>query len=226
MRRIFCGFCKNRFLTSPLHYLSSRSDFRFEFAEIFVIEKRLSDSPNPRVNRNGSKSSVRDSWGTDFCKKTQENPPHCPSLPCPFKQFTLRFSNKSVQSTSCERPQRTRCLWMLFEYDNCLQARHEKIAGGFWINFGHCFKIVIRQGIATRAEVTTAILTIPVRHLCWRSKYRKYRRWFMKNDGGYSYFFIDYNNDAVFTTSMCKWMWKLRRSPILIPCLNTIIVFK
>ncbi len=42
MRRIFWGFCRNWFLMSPLHYLSSRSDFCFEFAEIFVFEKRLS----------------------------------------------------------------------------------------------------------------------------------------------------------------------------------------
>ncbi len=36
----------NRFLIDPWHYLSSRSDFGFEFAEIFVIEKRLPDSPS------------------------------------------------------------------------------------------------------------------------------------------------------------------------------------
>jgi hypothetical protein len=41
MRRIFWGFCRNWFLMSPLHYLSSRSNFGFEFAEIFVFEKRL-----------------------------------------------------------------------------------------------------------------------------------------------------------------------------------------
>jgi hypothetical protein len=44
MRRIFLGFCRNWFLIDPLHYLSSRSGFGFEFAEIFVIEKRLPDS--------------------------------------------------------------------------------------------------------------------------------------------------------------------------------------
>ncbi len=41
MRRIFWGFYRNWFLMSPLHYLSSRSDFCFEFAEIFIFEKRL-----------------------------------------------------------------------------------------------------------------------------------------------------------------------------------------
>jgi hypothetical protein len=41
----FLGFfCINRFGICPLHYISSRSDFGFEFAEIFVIEKRLPDS--------------------------------------------------------------------------------------------------------------------------------------------------------------------------------------
>ena len=56
MRRIFWGFRRNWFLMSPLHYLSGRSDFGFEFAEIFVFEKRLpvsvirgvGDSPNHR----------------------------------------------------------------------------------------------------------------------------------------------------------------------------------
>ncbi len=44
MRRIFWGFCRNWVLIDPIHYLSSRSAFGFEFAEIFVIEKRLPDS--------------------------------------------------------------------------------------------------------------------------------------------------------------------------------------
>jgi hypothetical protein len=42
----FLGFCRNWILVDPLHYFSSRSAFGFEFAEIFVIEKRL---PNWRV---------------------------------------------------------------------------------------------------------------------------------------------------------------------------------
>ncbi len=44
LRPIFWGFCIIRFLMSPLHYLSSCSDSAFEFAEIFIIEKRLPDS--------------------------------------------------------------------------------------------------------------------------------------------------------------------------------------
>jgi hypothetical protein len=54
MRRIFWGFCRNWFLIDPLHYLSSRSDFGFEFVEIFVIENNLTswgvhDFPTRRV---------------------------------------------------------------------------------------------------------------------------------------------------------------------------------
>jgi hypothetical protein len=49
MRRIFWGFCKNWFLMSPLHHLLSLSDFGFDFAEIFVFEKRL-----PAINDKGS----------------------------------------------------------------------------------------------------------------------------------------------------------------------------
>jgi hypothetical protein len=50
MRRNFWGFCRNLFLMSPLHYLSSRSNFGFEFAEIFVFEKRL-----PAITNTGSR---------------------------------------------------------------------------------------------------------------------------------------------------------------------------
>jgi hypothetical protein len=51
MRRIFWGFCRNRFLMRPLHYLSSRSDFGFELAQILVIEKWLPDSPSWGVDK-------------------------------------------------------------------------------------------------------------------------------------------------------------------------------
>jgi|LakMenEpi03Aug12_release.lakeMendotaPanAssembly.Ray.scaffolds.fasta_scaffold5627295_1 hypothetical protein len=43
MNQIFRGFCISRFVIGPLHYLSSRSDFGIEVAEIFVIENRLPD---------------------------------------------------------------------------------------------------------------------------------------------------------------------------------------
>jgi hypothetical protein len=51
MRRISWGFCINRFGVGPLQYVSSRSDFGIEFAEIFVIEKRLPGSPNRGVDK-------------------------------------------------------------------------------------------------------------------------------------------------------------------------------
>jgi hypothetical protein len=44
MRPIVRGFCINRFGIDPSHYISSRSDFGFEFAEILVTEKRHADS--------------------------------------------------------------------------------------------------------------------------------------------------------------------------------------
>jgi hypothetical protein len=41
MRRIYGGLCRNWFLIDPLHYLSSRSAFGFEFAEILLIENEF-----------------------------------------------------------------------------------------------------------------------------------------------------------------------------------------
>jgi hypothetical protein len=47
----FRGFYINRFGIGPLHYISSYSDFGLEFVEIFVIEKRLPDSPSRGVDK-------------------------------------------------------------------------------------------------------------------------------------------------------------------------------
>jgi hypothetical protein len=52
MKRIFWGFCINRFGKGPLHYVLSRSDFDFEFVEILVIRKQLPDSPSRGVDKN------------------------------------------------------------------------------------------------------------------------------------------------------------------------------
>jgi hypothetical protein len=52
MRRIFWGFCISQCGNCPLHYVSSRSDLGFKFAEIFVIKKRLPDSPSRGVDKN------------------------------------------------------------------------------------------------------------------------------------------------------------------------------
>jgi hypothetical protein len=45
MRPVFRGFCINRFGIGPLHYISSCSDFGFEF----TIEKRLFESASRGV---------------------------------------------------------------------------------------------------------------------------------------------------------------------------------
>ncbi len=58
MRRIFWGFWRNWFLIDPLHYLSSRSDFGFELAEIFIIEKQLPDSPSRGVGDSPTQFSI------------------------------------------------------------------------------------------------------------------------------------------------------------------------
>jgi hypothetical protein len=61
MRRIFWGFCRNWFLMSPLHYLSSHYDFGFEFARDIRIRKttpcyhRYGESPTPRISDMGSR---------------------------------------------------------------------------------------------------------------------------------------------------------------------------
>jgi hypothetical protein len=64
MRRIFGGFCINRFGIGPLHYVSSRSDFGFEFAEIFVIEIRLPDSPRRGVDKIANITVVPGIWSS------------------------------------------------------------------------------------------------------------------------------------------------------------------
>ncbi len=54
MRPIFLGFCINRFGIGPSHYISSRSDFGFVFAEIFVIEKLFPDLASRRLFHSSS----------------------------------------------------------------------------------------------------------------------------------------------------------------------------
>jgi hypothetical protein len=48
MRRVFLGFLQKS-VPYELHYLLSRSDFGFEFVEIFVFKKRL-----PAITDTGS----------------------------------------------------------------------------------------------------------------------------------------------------------------------------
>ncbi len=47
--RIFRDFCINRL--GPLHYISSCSDFGFEFAEIFIFKERLPVSVSRGVDK-------------------------------------------------------------------------------------------------------------------------------------------------------------------------------
>ena len=51
MTQFFLCFCINRFSLGPLHYMSSRSDFGFEFSEIFVFENRLPALVSRGVNK-------------------------------------------------------------------------------------------------------------------------------------------------------------------------------
>ncbi len=51
----------------------------------------------PRIrsrNQNGSKGSVKDSWGTDFCK----NPRKSASLPCPFRMTAHKQIKQNIWS--------------------------------------------------------------------------------------------------------------------------------
>jgi hypothetical protein len=57
MRWIFWGFCRNWFLIDPLHYLSSRSDFGFEFGGDIRNQKttpRLGESVTLRVGESAT----------------------------------------------------------------------------------------------------------------------------------------------------------------------------
>ncbi len=65
----FLGFCRNWVLIDPLHYLLSRSAFGFEFAEIFVIEKRLPDLANRGVGESGSR------WLSDSASRGVDDSP-------------------------------------------------------------------------------------------------------------------------------------------------------
>jgi hypothetical protein len=41
MKWIFRGFCRNWFLIDPLHYLSSRSDFGFDYDYLCEFEAKI-----------------------------------------------------------------------------------------------------------------------------------------------------------------------------------------
>ncbi len=58
MRQIFWGFCRNWFLISPLHYLSSHSDFGFESRRYSYSTSRYhrdGESATSRISDTGSR---------------------------------------------------------------------------------------------------------------------------------------------------------------------------
>ncbi len=101
----------------------------------------------------------------------------------PFKLFTLKFSNKSVQSSSCERPKTAqRIMFLLFANNNCypttLQCRRniKKIRETYKPRgeFKH------RQWFFADTPNIAWIVSIIWKDLLWRADlYRllKYRGW-------------------------------------------------
>ncbi len=75
MRRIFLGFCRNWSLMSTVHYLSSSSDFGFEFAEIFVLKNQL-----PAITDTGSRqlrvSVIRRKLSASLIRGVANSPHH------------------------------------------------------------------------------------------------------------------------------------------------------
>ncbi len=69
MRPIFQGFCKNRFGIGPLHYISSRSHFGFEIAEIFATDYEAKIGTARKV--------VKGTVDEPIYAKTSEKPLHC-----------------------------------------------------------------------------------------------------------------------------------------------------
>jgi hypothetical protein len=82
-----CLTCSSRFawlLFTLIHYILDHN------AHSFSIHKAKTKSPRIRSQiRNGSKGSVRDSLGTDFCKNPR-NPPYC-HVPLNAIRFVLRI---------------------------------------------------------------------------------------------------------------------------------------
>jgi hypothetical protein len=95
MRRIFGGFCINRFGVGPLHYISSRSDFGLGFAEIFVMEKRLPDLTSRWLSDSGSRG-VADSptrWvgKLSTCRVWESATPRVGESPTPSRGVVFRL---------------------------------------------------------------------------------------------------------------------------------------
>jgi len=108
MRRIFWGFCRNWVLIDPLHYLSSRSAFGFEFAEIFVIEKRLPDSASQQrsdsVSRGDGDSPTRRVGESAFeCLKEELGESESQRLPDSANRGVANSPTRRVGESSTPR---------------------------------------------------------------------------------------------------------------------------
>ena len=86
----------------------------------------------------------------------------------PFKLFTLRFSNKSVQAPSCERPRTApRTLFLSFANNNCFQIM---------VLHRSCMKKSVKLAChVVNSRIQTSLLV-----LCRRSKYRKELQRYLK----------------------------------------------
>jgi hypothetical protein len=80
------------------------------------------------------------------------------------------FSNKSVQSSSCERPKTTqRTLFLLFANNNCFPTSNTKLLA---LSEFRKFFYITDTDHCNDAKVTSTMLPISVRYLCQNSQRR------------------------------------------------------
>jgi hypothetical protein len=141
-------------LTGPLHYISCRSDFGFEFAEIFVIEKRL--APTRRVGESAT-SRLTEWVGESLTPRLGESesrrPPDWPSRGVAIWNFfkSTRYSSSVVCINKlCEDEV---CIGLLFfqakylPYDGKVLA---KISDSFFQHSGLSFDKFSKWKIAKK----------------------------------------------------------------------------
>ncbi len=80
---------------SPYHWYAESVTPRIVDSGRVVFQIRMSLRIRSK-NRSGSKCSVRDSWGTNFCK----NPRKSTSLPCPFNNYTITETSFYARNSS------------------------------------------------------------------------------------------------------------------------------
>ncbi len=98
--RIFRGFCINRFGIGPIHYISSHSDFGFEFSEIFLFKKQLpnstirgvSDSLYQRYAESATWLKDTGSWwlSTSLIRGVDDSPHHR------YGEFAIEFFKRRL----------------------------------------------------------------------------------------------------------------------------------